>query len=814
MKEAINSKKRILLQMFDVRPVNEAGDLDMERIGKISRIAEIEKIEEKPEKHAKLHLNLNEKIIEDVRKPSFLCEELRRFNESLLAEREEKRRKKRKVEIESEDYENVRNISVEFKGEKNVEEIFENPNFEKHKSFDAKEKLTEFFADKISTFRFFKFFSFGKIPIALLLIFFIFGFASKGLKIKREGLVKGQEAFAELAAAEDSIRYGNFNKSYIQFNSAYEKLNEVSHDLDGVGNILIDSTKYLPFLSKISSGGNLLIAGRDISMSGALLSEILKTAEDIKKGENQEESVSYLEIFKENQEKLKKIAELLKNAQNNLEDVNTDDIPNEEKGKFIEIMKKLPEINNFLESYLNQEEIFIDILGGNGPRKYLFLFQNNQEMRATGGFIGSYGLLDIFNGRVRKFFIDGIFNPDGQLKEKVVPPIPIQKISAAWSLHDSNWFPDFPVSAEKACWFYEKTGGPTVDGVIAMTPTVIQKLLEITGPIEMEEYETTVDEKNFIEKIQYEVEIDYDKELNQPKKILADLAPKVLDKIFNSGSFSDISKTMNMISQSLNEKHILIYSKNWAIEKALSENGWSGEILDTSKDYISVINTNINGYKTDGVIDEKISHKAQIQLNGDIINTVTIKRTHNGGDTPYEWWNKVNADYMRVYVPKGSRLISAEGQTREFSSPPLDYGALGFKRDAQVQMEEDSIELDEESGTRIYQDSGKTVFANWVYVSPKESVTVKYVYVLPFKINIDNENPIGAYSLLAQKQSGSLGSEFSFEVEYPNSYEISWKYPENSESENISKEKNNLKLNTDLRMNKFFGLAFLKKQHD
>ncbi|HBR71803.1 MAG TPA: hypothetical protein DEA27_03310, partial [Candidatus Moranbacteria bacterium] len=32
-------------------------------------------------------------------------------------------------------------------------------------------------------------------------------------------------------------------------------------------------------------------------------------------------------------------------------------------------------------------------------------------MRATGGFIGTYGLLDISNGHVRDFFIDGIFNP-------------------------------------------------------------------------------------------------------------------------------------------------------------------------------------------------------------------------------------------------------------------------------------------------------------------------------------------------------------------------------------------------------------------
>ncbi|MDZ4385485.1 MAG: DUF4012 domain-containing protein, partial [Candidatus Moranbacteria bacterium] len=461
----------------------------------------------------------------------------------------------------------------------------------------------------------------------------------------------------------------------------------------------------------------------------------------------------------------------------------------------LELKSQLPETNRFLTEFISNSQIFTDVLGGNGMRKYLFLFQNNQEMRATGGFIGTYGVLDIFNGNVRNFFIDGIYNPDGQLREKVIPPVPIQKISAAWSLHDSNWFPDFPKSAEKAAWFYEKTGGPTVDGVITMTPTVMQKMLEITGPIELPEYGVTVDKDNFVEKIQYEVEVDYDKELNKPKQILADLAPKILDKLFNARNFSDIVRTMSVLSESLDEKQILIYSKNSEIEKVLSEQGWSGEILDTQKDYVSVVNTNINGYKTDGVVDEKIEHRAEIQSDGSVVDTLIITRHHNGGSLDHDWWNKVNADYMRVYVPKGSILLSAEGQTREYNTPPLDYHALAFKQDAQVRMEEDSLEIDEESGTKIYEDSGKTVFANWVYVSPQETVVIKYKYLLPFKLGMDGKGkPADAYSLLAQKQAGSLGSAFTAEIAYPDNYKMVWNYPEK-----VRRENNNIKIESDLK---------------
>ncbi|HBR71357.1 MAG TPA: hypothetical protein DEA27_00930, partial [Candidatus Moranbacteria bacterium] len=166
---------------------------------------------------------------------------------------------------------------------------------------------------------------------------------------------------------------------------------------------------------------------------------------------------------------------------------------------------------------------------------------------------------------------------------------------------------------------------------------------------------------------QNKVEKDYDKKENKPKKILSDLAPMILDRIVKTRDIETVSKVAQVFLESLNEKHILIFSENRDLQEIISKRGWSGEILDTEKDYLSVINTNINGYKTDGVIEEKIEHKAEIQNDGSIIDTVAITRKHNGGNTDYEWWNKVNANYMRVYVPRGSQLLEVEGQTREIN---------------------------------------------------------------------------------------------------------------------------------------------------
>jgi hypothetical protein len=303
------------------------------------------------------------------------------------------------------------------------------------------------------------------------------------------------------------------------------------------------------------------------------------------------------------------------------------------------------------------------------------------------------------------------------------------------------------------------------------------------------------------------VEVDYDKEENEPKKILSDLAPLILDKLFSAKDLKTIVRTSDVFLEALNQKQILIFSRNAELQKTISGQGWSGEVLQSPKDYLSVINSNINGFKTDGVIDENIEHEAEIQDDGTIIDTVTITRRHNGGNTGYAWWDKVNADYMRVYVPLGSRFLGVEGQTREFNKPPLDYDALGFRKNARVEKEESGMTIDEATGTRIYEDSGRTVFANWTYVSPQETMTIKYRYQLPFRVSFSgSEKSAQSYSLLAQKQSGSLGSGLASKITFPRRYEAIWR-----SSEDLQSAENTLQFKAVLDRDLFWGAAFTEK---
>ncbi len=650
--------------------------------------------------------------------------------------------------------------------------------------------------------------SFATVSLVSAILFFGAVVISYGLQMKDNVKVKGEKVTNYFEQAKSDMKSRDFASAGKNIGNIKNEFQEIQEELNKMGGKAAESFSSVPYLSKISSGKVLVDVGAKLAAAAEETTKVIEILSSIEnpftKGTENE---SLTEMFLRVNEHTTVIHELLVETNNDLERVNIEDLPVEYQDKLRMIKKNLPLAISGVEVFNSNSKVFLELLGHNGPRKYMFLFQNNHEMRATGGFIGSYGIMKIKDGQVENLHIDGIYNPDGQLTVDVIPPTPIRKISAGWSTHDANWFPNFPTSAEKIAWFYEKTGGPTVDGIITLTPNVLQKILAITGPIEMKEYDVTVDKDNFVEEVQNEVEVDFDLEVNQPKRIISDLTPEILNQLLGAKDLKKVAGVFAVLEESLREKHMLFYSFDGDIQNLISENGWSGEVLQTEKDYLMVINSNINGYKTDGVVDEEIFHEAEIMPNGAVVNTVKIRRTHNGGDTDYEWWNKVNSNYMRVYVPLGSKLLSVSGQTRDIVKDPLDYKALGFKTDPDVERQEKEMTIDEDSGTHIYEEDNKTVFGNWVYVSPKEVVEIEYKYMLPFEMDFNkNEERADSYSLLIQKQPGSAGSKFESEIKTYSGVEVVWKNPEKVEI-----KKNRMNYKTTLSQDKFFGAVMQKR---
>ncbi len=653
---------------------------------------------------------------------------------------------------------------------------------------------------------------FGFLIIGFLvsLIVPITSWVVEGIRIKDNALSSGASAYQNLVIAKESLMDMDLAKAQESFGLAELNFIEASREFENMGRLALGILEEMPGGSAISSGKHLIKVGENLARAGqgltstAGLFSVNSFFNLINLGPTENKNIltshsgSLASLMSLSQEELSGALDSIRIANQELSYVKADDLPDSIKPAVVSLKEKLPLAQDLLEKASDYSSAFLNVLGHNGSRDYLLIFQNNNEMRATGGFLGTYGLLTLENGSIGKLFVEDVFFTDGQLHEKIIPPKPIQEISTSWSMHNANWFADFPTSARKISWFYQKSGGQDVDGVISFTPYVFERLLGLTGPINMPEYNVVLGANNFIELVQREVEEDYDKTLNQPKKILIDFAPLFIDAL-NNLSQEKRQKAVEIVLNSFLEKHTLVYFDDSSLEELVKKEGWAGQLLDADNNYLSVVSSNIGGGKSDQAIKESIDHRTEIQEDGTIINTLVVVRKHQGGK--YSWINSLNKNYLRVYLPLGSQLISASGQTKVGYKAPIDYQNHGFSEDSLINSIESNMTIDKESGTEIYQENGKTVFANWLYTKPGQISTLTYKYKLPFKI--DSNKPADSYSLLVQKQSGTLDSAFNWQIKFPDSWGISLRYPENGNVTDTLWEGTN-----DLRVDRFLGLTF------
>jgi hypothetical protein len=365
-------------------------------------------------------------------------------------------------------------------------------------------------------------------------------------------------------------------------------------------------------------------------------------------------------------------------------------------------------------------------------------------------------------------------------------------VNTRWEFQDANWFADFPSSARTLTWFYEKSGGPTIDGVIAVTSSFMEELLGVIGPVDLDEYGKTITAENFFIETQKAVEYEYDREANTPKQIISDMAPLVLERLVNLEG-DGLLPLVGTINRAVSAKHLMVHFRDEGEQSLASDFGWTGEMKAVpNADFLAVIDTNIAGGKTDGVVHSDIRHEMQVMDDGALIDTLTIRRTHHGKEGELFTGIK-NIDFMRIYVPHGSTLLSAEG----FERPGEGYF---LEPDEAL---EDSIMLaavegrrltDEMSGTVITEESGFTVFGNWIQLEPGESRAVRLTYRLPFTVDAISKGPetalerakafIGAHvstagiKLVVHRQPGAANRMFSSTIRFPDDWAVRSRIPE------------------------------------
>ncbi len=659
------------------------------------------------------------------------------------------------------------------------------------------------------------------VPLKVLSFFQILDLSSLEQKLfshSEAAISKLGEAGASVSELDFLSASSKFSSASAEFLLAEDELTKINSSLLSLA-ALSNNPKY----KLAAESKQILVAGALASSLGANLS--LATEPLF----NQQEGGNMLLALEE----FSRYGSLALNDSKDLEEVikkiNINNLPQAYQAQFKDLKEKVDFLSSSLKEIIDISLKMHELLGKSQDKRYLLIFQNNAELRASGGFLGSYAIVDLKEGGIKNLEVPagGSYDTEGGMTVNVKAPKPLWLVNPLWHFWDANWWPDWPTTAKNLMWFYEKSGGSSVDGVITFTPTVLESLLEITGPIDMsEEYGVIIDSNNFWETVQKIVEHDnleisnpdetinfidsknaiksdiplyQDLETNidnKPKKIIGDLMVRILEILPEKLNKDNLGKIISLLENNKQEKQFMLYFKDTEIQAEVLKRNLGGEIKEAPHDYLLIVNTNIAGQKTDRKMSEDISHVSQVDKDGKIVNKLNIKRQHEG--VKNEALSGVrNVNWLRVYVPLGSKPLSASG----FSVPDAKYfeEAEDDWLDSELLAGENKAIFDKKTGLKVYHENGKTVFAAWVMTDPGMSADIEISYELPFNfydgyVDFNKEASVSLnifqkifkqdrpnflnYSLLVQKQAGAKPSKFSSVLSLADELDLVYQHPQ------------------------------------
>lgn len=392
-------------------------------------------------------------------------------------------------------------------------------------------------------------------------------------------------------AAEASIHFAAA-KAQFQAAGALADNSTLLHDLEMVPSFGAIAR------SKHSAVSNLAAMGAALSDAGTALATL--DEELIKPAKSSQAGSSLLKALSDAQKGLATVRSDLARAQAAAAQVELTSIPSAQQQTFEKARGDIEIAISGLDEFDRLNPILVDILGGNGPRNYLVEQVNPAELRAGGGFIGTYSLIRADNGTLKVVNSGDAYvlaNPrplPGQ--PGFIPlPTPYREIipNTSWSFVDSNIYPDFESNATAAETFVDPRLGLKLDGVISMDYYTVAKMLELTGPLAVPGF-GTLNAGNFIQRL---LPGDISGDASH-KAVLAEVAGPLMQRIaaLPADKWPTLISVLNTLAA---ERHIQAYFNNPTTEAEIVRVGWSGSIKPTdASDFVMEIESNYYGTKS------------------------------------------------------------------------------------------------------------------------------------------------------------------------------------------------------------------------
>ena len=325
------------------------------------------------------------------------------------------------------------------------------------------------------------------------------------------------------------------------------------------------------------------------------------------------------------------------------------------------------------------------LLGYDEPKTYLLVLQNQNEIRATGGFIG-VGVEVRLNGGVmgNLTYVDSTTVDRPPLVDS--PPAPEPLFWYLWMgrllFRDANWSPHFPASAERLMEIYGNGRNIQLDGVVAGTKLLGLDLVDTLSGMTVPGVEGILTREQtfrYMEGIE-EYECTERHVSTRGKRCFdEDLFEAMTSRLREPITDQNRAALIDVVRAHLESKNLLLYVTNEVTAELINDQGWDGAIPRAPQDFLMVVDSSLPGHTTaqiDRSIDYTVdlepgaqsSAELRVRYHNDRPDTaITCRQAIEGGGGCY--WN-----YMRIFIPQTSLEIIAPPIPLHEGSEKLIWG--------------------------------------------------------------------------------------------------------------------------------------------
>lgn len=375
-------------------------------------------------------------------------------------------------------------------------------------------------------------------------------------------------------------------------------------------------------------------------------------------------------------------------------------------------------------------KVLPQLLGEAESRRYLILFQNDKELRPTGGFLTYYAIFKVEEGVITVERSSNIYDLDDSIRGKAAAPSILRKYLEVSSLNirDSNLSPDFVESMKDFNDIYEKSSiYEEVDGIIALDTHFLVNVIRILGEVEAAglTFNADNDPRCNCPQVVYVLEDQITRPVNyireNRKALIGELLYAVMEKALSSSPKEYWGRLVQQGMKDAQEKHVMMYLYNNDAQKGIEALNWGGTIRKAPGDYVHINDANLGGAKSNMFVKQSVRMDYTVK-DGKVSKTVKItyrnpeKHSNCNLEAGQLCLNGVLRNWQRMYVPKGSTLTDSKG--------------------SEVKVE-------------TYTDLDKTVYEGFMRVNPLGKAEIQYSYTLPFDVSDQETLPV-----MIQKQPG------------------------------------------------------------